>query len=89
MPTTIDLLKKALEIKKASAWCRELNVTESALSKAKRQGHLSPRFAAFFAMEVGADPAFWAAVATAEAEPPGPLKERLERSLSGHNTALV
>lgn len=81
MHNTKDLLEQALKKKKASEWCRELNVTPSSLSKAKRQGHVSPRFAAFFAIELGADPGYWAAIATAEAEPPGPLKDRLERSL--------
>lgn len=89
MPKTAELLEKALMKRTASEWCRILNVTPSALSKAKRQGHVSPRFAAFFALELGEDPGTWAAIATAEAEPPGPLRERLERSLSGHNTALV
>lgn len=87
MPHTIDLLNKALETKKAAAWCRDLNITKGAISKAKDRGRLSPTLAGVLAMEMGADPIFWTAVAAAEAEPPGPLRERLEQSLSGHNTA--
>jgi hypothetical protein len=89
MPNTIDLLREALKKQRAAAWCRQLNITEAALSTAKKRGRLSPTLAGVFALEIGADPVFWTAVAAAEAEPPGPLRERLERSLSGHNTALV
>lgn len=87
MPHTIDLLNKALETKKAAAWCRDLNITKGAISKAKDRGRLSPTLASVFAMEMGADPIFWAAVAAAEAEPAGPLRERLEASLNSQKTA--
>ncbi|MDO9315162.1 MAG: hypothetical protein Q7T97_11510 [Burkholderiaceae bacterium] len=89
MPHTIQLLEKALELKKAADWCRDLNVTESALSKAKKKGHISPRFAAHMAIETGADPIFWSALAVAEAEPDGPLKQRLMKSLDRQKTALL
>lgn len=89
MPHTIDLLEKALKLKKAAQWSHEFNITRAAITMAKKKGRLSPTLASVFAMELGADPIFWTAVAAAEAEPPGPLRERLEASLSGHNTALV
>lgn len=77
MRTTAELLTKALDLKKAAAWCRELNLTEGALSHAKKKGRLSPSVAGFLAIEIGEDPILWAAIAATEAEPPGPLKERL------------
>lgn len=89
MPHTKDLLLKALEAKKAATWCRDFNITKGAISKAKERGRLSPTLASVFAMELGADPIFWAAVAAAEAEPPGPLRQRLEETLSRQKTALV
>lgn len=89
MTRTGELLEKALKKKTASEWGRIMNVTPSSISKAKRIGHVSPRFAAYFATELGADPAYWAAVATAEAEPPGPLRDRLEKSLARQKTVLL
>lgn len=88
MPHTLDLLREALTKKKAAAWCRDLNITEAAISTAKKRGRLSPTLAGNLAIEMGADPIFWAAVAAAEAEPPGPLRERLEKSLERHKTAV-
>lgn len=87
MPHTIELLEKALEVRKASQWCQRFNITKGTLSQAKKRGRLSPTLAGVFAMEIGADPIFWTAVAAAEAEPPGPLRERLEASLNSQKTA--
>lgn len=89
MPHTIELLNKALEIRNAAQWCNKFNVTRATLTNAKKRGRLSPTLASNFAMEMGADPIYWAAVAAAEAEPAGPLKERLEKSLERHKTALL
>ncbi len=89
MPHSIELLDKALEMQKASQWCKRFNLTRGTITNAKKRGRLSPTLASVFAMEMGADPIYWAAVAAAEAEPPGPLRERLEHSLSSHKTALV
>lgn len=88
MPHTIELLDKALEMRNASQWCKRFNVTRGTITNAKKRGRLSPTLAGVFAMEMGADPIYWAAVAAAEAEPPGPLRERLEASLSRQETAL-
>lgn len=88
MPHTIDLLEKALAKQKAASWCRQFNITEAAISTAKKRGRLSPTLAGVFAMEMGADPVYWTAVAAAEAEPPGPLRDRLEKSLERQKTAL-
>lgn len=87
MPHTIDLLQKALEMRKASQWCERFNITKGTIFQAKKRGSLSPTLAGAFAMEIGADPIFWTTVAAAEAEPPGPLRDRLERSLESQKTA--
>lgn len=87
MPHTIDLLQKALEMRKASQWCERFNITKGTIFQAKKRGSLGPTLAGAFAMEIGADPIFWTAVAAAEAEPPGPLRDRLERSLESQKTA--
>jgi hypothetical protein len=89
MPHTIELLEKALQMRRASQWCERFNITKGTISQAKKRGRLSPTLAGVFAMEIGADPIFWTAVAAAEAEPPGPLRERLEESLNSQKTALV
>lgn len=88
MHSTMELLKKGLKEKNAAQWCRELNVTESALSHAKRKGHLSPRFAAYFAIKTGADPFFWSTLAIAEAEEDSDLKRELLMELDRHKTKL-
>lgn len=88
MPRTIDLLQTALKKQRAASWCRQFNITEAAISTAKKRGRLSPTLAGVFAIELGADPIYWTAVAAAEAEPAGPLKERLEKQLERHKTLL-
>ncbi|WP_382155117.1 hypothetical protein [Hydrogenophaga sp. ANAO-22] len=84
----MELLSKALDVKRAASWCRDLNVTEAALSNAKKKGHLSPKFAAHMAIETGADPIYWSALAVAEAEPEGPLKRQLLDRLNRQKTKL-
>lgn len=88
MTSTLELMKHGLKQKPAAQWCRELNVTDSALSKAKREGHLSPRFAAYFAIKTGADPFYWSTLAIAEAEKDSDLKRELMRTLERHKTKL-
>lgn len=88
MPHTIELLEKALTMKKAAQWSHDFNITRATITNAKKRGRLSPTLAGIFAMELGADPIFWTAVAAAEAEPPGPLRDRLERSLERQKTVL-
>lgn len=89
MPKTLSLLEKALEKKTAAAWCNRLNITKGTISHAKKRGRLSPTLAGNFAIEIGADPVYWTAVAAAEAEPPGPLRDRLEESLERQKTVLL
>lgn len=88
MPHTIELLQRALEKQKAASWCRQFNITEAAISTAKKRGRLSPTLAGAFAIEMGADPVYWTAVAAAEAEPPGPLRDKLEKTLERHRSTV-
>lgn len=70
MPTTMALLKRALDAHKAAHWARMFNLTDSALTQAKKRGRLSPLLAGKFAHELGEDEAQWIAIAGLEAEPP-------------------
>lgn len=88
MHHTIELLERALKIKKAAQWSHDFNITRATITMAKKKGRLSPTLASVFAMELGADPIYWTAVAAAEAEPPGPLRDRLEQSLERQKTVL-
>ena len=78
MTHTLDLLAKALDVKRASHWCREFNITEGTLSQAKKRGRLSPTLAGNFAMKLGEDPAQWIAIAALEAEPDSVLLSTLK-----------
>ena len=82
MQATMQLLDQALGIKRAAAWARELNITESALTNARKRGRLSPTIAGSIAEQIGEDPQHWTAVAAMEAEPDGPLKNQLLVSLA-------
>jgi hypothetical protein len=89
MQHTLELLEKALEKQNAARWCSRLNLQRSTFSQAKKRGRLSPTLAGNLAIEMGADPIYWTAVAAAEAEPPGPLRDRLEKSLERQKTVLL
>lgn len=82
MHHTSELLEKALQLHRAAEWSRRFNLTRAAIAMAKKKNRLSPSLANAFAIELGADPIYWTAVAAAEAEPPGPLRDKLEASLS-------
>jgi len=77
MNKTTELLKKALEIKKAAEWCRQMNISEAALSLARKRGRLSPTLAGQFALALGEDPIRWTAIAAIEAEPESPLLDAI------------
>jgi hypothetical protein len=77
MPNTMDLLQKALSVKRAAHWCDELNVDVSTISKAKQRGRLSPVLAGNLAIKLGENPEHWIAVAALEAEPESELLTRL------------
>lgn len=80
MQSTMDLYAKALEKQRAAAWARDMNITPSALSIAKRQRRLSPVLAGNIAMKLGEDPEHWIAVAALEAEPDSELLARLKKA---------
>lgn len=77
MPNTMELLSQALQKQRAAAWAKELNVTEAAISVAKKRGRLSPVLAGHFAMKLGENPEHWIAIAALEAEPESELLTRL------------
>jgi hypothetical protein len=81
MPSTMALLEKALAVKRAAAWARDLNLTESAFTQAKKRGRLSPTMAGTLAEQLHEDALKWTAVAAIEAEPDSPLRNRLLQSI--------
>lgn len=81
MPATLQLLEKALHIKRAAAWARDLNITESAFTNARKRGRLSPTLAGTLAEKMHEDAVKWTAVAAIEAEPDTPLRAHLLKSL--------
>jgi len=82
---TLDLLDKALKIKPANQWAKQLGITRSAFSKAKERGRVSPSLTHALATDIGADPIYWTAIAATEAEPEGPLKQRMKKALIRSN----
>jgi hypothetical protein len=77
MTKTMELLSHALEKQRASAWARELNLSDSAIPQARKRGRLSPVLAGNLAMKLGENPEHWIAVAALEAEPESELLTRL------------
>jgi len=80
MQTTMELFEKALQVQRAAAWARDLNLTRSAFSQAKKQQRLSPVLAGNIAIKLGESPEHWIAVAALEAEPESTLLQRLRKS---------
>lgn len=81
MQTTMNLLDKALSVQRAAAWARELNISEAAMSVAKKRGRLSPTLAGSLAEKLHEDAIQWTAVAAMEAEPESPAKQALLKRL--------
>lgn len=69
MPTTMQLLNRALASQKQARWAELLDVSDATLSVAKRRGRLSPTLAGEIAQALGEDPRDWIAIAALEAEP--------------------
>ena len=63
MTSTIQLLEKALQSKRAADWCRDLNISTAAFAQAKKRGRLSPLLAGNIAIDLGENPDHWMAVA--------------------------
>lgn len=85
MPTTMELLSKALDVPNAPSaaeWCRRLGVNRTALSVCRARGRLSPTLAGSIAAELGEDPQKWITVAALEAEPETAAKRNLLKRLS-------
>ncbi|WP_074576661.1 hypothetical protein [Polaromonas sp. JS666] len=80
MQKTLELLDKALAVKRAAQWCTELNLDPSAMSQAKKRGRLSPSLAGTLAIELGADPIHWIAIAAIETEKENVLLPRLKEA---------
>jgi len=78
MQTTMNLLDKAISVQRAAAWARDLNISEAAMSIAKKRGRLSPTLAGNLAMKLGESPEKWICIAAMEAEPESSLLETLK-----------
>lgn len=81
MQKTADLLKYALEKRRASDWARHFNLTPATFTNAKHAGRLSPVLAGSIAQDLGEDAIKWIAIAALEAERGNPLQERLRQTL--------
>lgn len=80
MPNTMQLLDKALQVKRASHWANELNLSNGTFTMARTRGRLSPVLAGNLAIELGESPEHWIAIAAIEQEKETPLLERLKKS---------
>jgi hypothetical protein len=78
MQNTMELLSKALDVKRAARWTEELNLDASTICQAKKRGRLSPALAGNFAMKLGESPEKWICIAAMEAEPESTLLETLK-----------
>jgi len=81
MPTTMQLLEKALQLKSQARWADSLDLSDATLSQAKKRGRLSPTIAGSIASELGEDPTTWISIAALEAEPETAAKHSLLKRL--------
>ena len=81
MEHSINLLNKALQVKKAAQWARDLNLDPSTIAQAKKRGKMSPPMAGVFALEMGESVEHWMAVAALDDVPESPTKSKLLRVL--------
>lgn len=77
MTSTMQLLDKALLVKRASHWANELNLSNATFTMARKRGRLSPVIAGSLAMKLGENPTQWIAIAGLEAEPESSYKTQL------------
>ncbi|WP_288921288.1 hypothetical protein [uncultured Ottowia sp.] len=85
MRTTAQLLEHALKTRPAQFWCDRYYLNKSALSIAKKRGHLSPVLAGNLAYDLGEDVTKWMAIAATETERDTPMSERLRELLLDRN----
>ena len=78
----MTLLDRALKLQRAAAWARVLNISEAAMSLARKRGRLSPTLAGHLAVALHENPQQWIAIAAMEAEPDSALKNSLLRSFN-------
>lgn len=81
MPTTMDLLTKALDLEPAPFWHRELKLNRNALHNARMRGHISPAIAGALAEKIGEDVEKWIVIAAMESEKDSACKDRMLRRL--------
>lgn len=89
MTTTLELLRKALEIRKPAEWARRYNITQATFNNAKTRGFLSPMLAGNLAIDLGEDANHWIALAALESERDSPLKDRLKDTLKRQKSYLL
>jgi len=83
MENTMELLARALKVQPQARWADELDLSDAALSQAKKRGRLSPTLAGNMAASLGEDPEHWITVAALEAEPDSIAKRTLMKRLGG------
>lgn len=79
MKNTMELLEKALAVKSAAEWHKQLNLSRNALHTAKLRGNLSPSIAGALAEELGENAKDWMIVAALEGERESACKSRMVR----------
>jgi hypothetical protein len=82
MPSTMQLLQKALTVQSQARWADALDISDATLSQAKKRGRLSPTIAGSIAKQLGENPTEWIAIAAIEAEPESRAKTALMRALN-------
>ncbi|PNG48913.1 hypothetical protein WDL1P2_00568 (plasmid) [Variovorax sp. WDL1] len=82
LPTTVDLLTRALKKDTLRAWARRLEVSEEALRVARFRGRLSPVLAGCIAEDLQLDAARWIVVAALETERDTACKSSMVRHFS-------
>jgi len=85
MTKSIELLDEALETRSASELARQLKTNRSTIATAKMKGRISPALAGNLAIDLGADPLTWIAIAALEGERKSPLLTKLELALDFSN----
>lgn len=83
MPTTMNLLEKALEKEPAPYWTARLKLSRTALNTAKSRGHLSPAIAGALAEELDEDAQQWIVIAALESERDSACKTRMVHKMMG------
>ncbi len=90
MKTTVELMEKALAIKPAAEWARQLGIARALFTNAKSRGNLSPIVAGELAAEIGEDPQKWIVIAALETGKESACKDRLlERLKKTHITLMM